>query len=108
MEKMSIKKWSVLGLVLMGASAVTAAVLPSKNNINETGALVPQSGDGAGSALIFSCRPGDGDCTLTANSDSTVNVNQGVTTFSTGAGMQTQGNTSTSNTPAVTDSQEEA
>ena len=30
MQKLSIRKISILGLVLMGASAVTAAVLPSK------------------------------------------------------------------------------
>lgn len=32
MQKMSIKKLSILGLVLMGASAVTAAIIPSKSD----------------------------------------------------------------------------
>jgi|GEM_PF-1046220 len=34
MQKLSIRKISILGLVLMAASAVTAAVLPSKSNKN--------------------------------------------------------------------------
>jgi hypothetical protein len=32
MKQASLKKWSILGLVLMGASAVTAAILPSSKN----------------------------------------------------------------------------
>jgi hypothetical protein len=31
--KMSVKKWSILGLVLIAASAVTAAVMPSKTAV---------------------------------------------------------------------------
>jgi len=32
MQNLSIKKWSVLGIVLVTASAVTAAVMPSKKS----------------------------------------------------------------------------
>jgi hypothetical protein len=32
MQKLSMRKYSVLGLVLLAASAVTAAVIPSKSN----------------------------------------------------------------------------
>lgn len=32
MQKLSIKKLSLLGIVLMGASALTAAILPSKKD----------------------------------------------------------------------------
>ena len=35
MKNLSIKKWSVLGLVLLGASAVTAAILPANKNTND-------------------------------------------------------------------------
>lgn len=34
MNKLSVKRLSILGLVLMGASAVTAAILPSKSSDN--------------------------------------------------------------------------
>jgi hypothetical protein len=49
MKQLSIKKWSALGLVLMAASAVTAAVLPSKSNAKDDakefarGVLTPTS-----------------------------------------------------------------
>jgi hypothetical protein len=35
MEKLSARKVSLLGLVLLGASAVTAAVLPAKKNASK-------------------------------------------------------------------------
>jgi hypothetical protein len=44
MKKVSLRNLSLLGLVLMGASAVTAAILPKKSaNVLKTGRLVAGS-----------------------------------------------------------------
>lgn len=61
MEKKSLRKLSLLGLVLMGASALTAAIVPSKaadiqGNSADNGTLRPFSADnGVGDPLINSC-----------------------------------------------------
>ncbi|WP_207514020.1 hypothetical protein [Longitalea luteola] len=52
MTKNSVKKLSVLGLVLVAASAVTAAIVPSKGNsddvrFDQNGTLKQSSGGGA-------------------------------------------------------------
>lgn len=54
MQKVSIRKLSILGLVLMAASAVTAAIIPSKSDKKAI------KFDAAGS-LTFSTVVGDGD-----------------------------------------------
>lgn len=47
MSKVSMRKFSVLGLVLLAASAVTAAIIPSKSKSSSTvannGRLVPST-----------------------------------------------------------------
>lgn len=96
MKSTSVKKWTILGLVLMAASAVTAAVLPSNTSTKVTGALADDSGSG-GAGATLSCVTGSGACTLTALSDST-NVTD---TFSTGQEFQTDGNTSVGGTSAA-------
>lgn len=45
MKKLSFKNLSVLGLVLMGVSAITTAMIPSKSNTN---VAVREDGDGEG------------------------------------------------------------
>lgn len=50
MKRNSLKKYSVLGLVLLAASAVTAAVMPSKASDKETvvnGTITDQNGSAA-------------------------------------------------------------
>lgn len=82
MQKSSIKKLSILGVVLVAASAVTAAVLPnnSKDNspIANTDVLEDSTGGLGGQR---SCVEGPGfDCDATAQSSETV-----------GSGTSTQG-----------------
>lgn len=51
MKKLSVQKLSLLGLVLMGASAVTAAILPSQNKstaVYEHPGTLVESNNGAG------------------------------------------------------------
>lgn len=79
MQKVSARKLSVLGMVLMAASAVTAAVLPTKSNdakqVNsvDNATLVSNSGLTPGAGGIRSCiadQQGDVvfSCHLTVNS----------------------------------------
>lgn len=75
---MTTRKLSLLGLVLMGASAVTAAVIPSSKDSNkklaDNGSLVPQSGNEIG-GIGFSCKTEIDDntfnCTATAGTNTT-------------------------------------
>lgn len=74
MKKLSVKKLSILGLVLMAASAVTAAVLPTKNtddkqvNSIDDATLVSNSGLTPGAGGIRSCVPdGVGDVVFSCN-----------------------------------------
>ena len=96
MQKLSVKKLSILGIVLTAASAVTAAVMPSKSsdikfaNSADNGTLVDNSG-GGGSAGIVSCITdvnGGVSCHLTAASSTGA--------LSEVAGRKTAGNTSDS------------
>lgn len=73
MTKLSVKKFSIVGLLLMGASAVTAAFIPSSEK-NEQGSraagVLIESTDGA----VFTCTAGEiiGDeCTATTGSGTT-------------------------------------
>lgn len=81
MQKLSFRKISILGLVLMAASAVMAAVMPNKNDKNAklvNGSLtIHSSVDNAGDASSITCE-------VTADIS---NANQACTdTASTGTG----------------------
>ena len=107
MEKVSLRKLSVLGLVLMAASAVTAAVAPNKADdkrvSNNNGTLRPLS-NSIGGPAVFSCID-DVDtvdsCTATATATTTAGdannsaVTQGIN--------QVQTTRNTSNTLAIPD-----
>jgi len=76
MTKSSIKKVSMLGLVLIAASAVTAAMMPNKEKRFATGRLAfdsttPSKADQA------TCRPDDlaNDCVATIGSATTTDGN---------------------------------
>lgn len=60
MQKLSLRKMSVLGLVLMGASALTAAIVPAKKERSgdgqNNGRLALNSAT-AGGANVLSCVP---------------------------------------------------
>lgn len=99
MKKVSVRKLSVLGMVLMAASAVTAAVLPSKaSDVKRDGSannatLISASGVTPGGGGVKSCVPDVApdvvySCHLT---DGTLT---GVA--SEGLGVKTQNNTSLS------------
>jgi hypothetical protein len=99
MKKVSLKKLSVLGLVLMAASAVTAAILPTNTNklqanSADNGTLRSQSGVGNDNNVpVVSCvadNAGDNvfSCHLTAGS-STGAASEAI-------GARTLGNTSDS------------
>lgn len=98
MKKLSVKKLSVLGLVLMAASAVTAAILPNNSDATkfDDGSVdngVARIGSGAGSgAAVLSCVnfAATPDCHLTA-------VNITFTGVASSAALRhTAGNTSAS------------
>lgn len=62
MQKLSMRKLSILGLVLMGASAVTAAVIPSKSDKKDAkkfdaGSLtaISESPNGTAAASSVTC-----------------------------------------------------
>lgn len=63
MRQKSLKKLSVLGLILLSASAVTAAILPNKSgfkeliNSEDNATLVSNSGLTPGASGIRSCVP---------------------------------------------------
>ncbi|THU39320.1 hypothetical protein FAM09_12465 [Niastella caeni] len=57
MQKVTFKKLSILGLVLMAASAVTAAILPNSKPAQTAFSLSAQTADGA--ASTESCMPTD-------------------------------------------------
>lgn len=98
MEKISMKKLSVLGLILMTASAVTAAILPSKNSrFADSGTLrtgLAVTDDGAAvKTCITNADGGNPSCTKTIGSSavSTAGASGGQSLVS---GGQTVGNTS--------------
>lgn len=58
MQKVSVKKLSILGIVLMAASAVTAAIIPSKPDENvrfAAGSLTQNSAPGGGIVSSWTC-----------------------------------------------------
>lgn len=67
MQKATIKKFSILGLVLVAASAVTAAVLPSKaedKKVDDLFSLTQSEG-----VSSFSCEATQGDATAPCGGD---------------------------------------
>jgi len=104
MKNVSIKKLSLLGLVLTGASAITAAVLPKNEPKKTTGTLVASVG--AGGVQQLTCVAGTGACTLTASvttvsgATSTTGGGVGVRTNTTGASGGEVHNINSSGSPA--------
>jgi hypothetical protein len=74
MQKLSIQKVSLLGLVLMAASAVTAAILPSDSKSDkvrlENGSLTNSTTAAVGGVIQQTCTPtaviNEGACNDTA------------------------------------------
>lgn len=88
MQKLSLRKFSILGLVLMAASAVTAAMIPDKSD-KKTINLAPgsitdtSSINGGGAISSITCAPDSNDtisdcaCTASTSIDSlTTDVGQ--------------------------------
>ena len=73
MQKVSLRKLSVLGLVLMAASAVTAAIVPSKSkdlkqvNSANNGLLRNASGAGTGGGVDSCVNLAGAQCHFTAD-----------------------------------------
>ena len=103
MKKISVKNLSLLGLVLMGASAVTAAVASDKSNTRRAnnGTLRINSGISAdGLAAVVSCSPRSGSafsCTATDATLTSVGTPDESLTVINGLNYQTIGNTSQTN-----------
>jgi hypothetical protein len=70
MQKLSVRKLSLLGLVLTAASAVTAAVLPKDDSLVFNGVQQPSTG-GAGNQKTCVDQSGVKNCTFTAPSATT-------------------------------------
>ncbi|QEH42205.1 hypothetical protein [Chitinophaga sp. XS-30] len=85
MKKQSFRKLSIIGLILMGASAVTAAFIPSKEqkeaNTRSGGQLLPSTSGGG----VDTCTDVGGvvECNITANSGTTTIPELNVTTITT-------------------------
>lgn len=93
MQKVTFKKLSILGLVLMAASAVTAAIVPNKAKDDKAfaaGSLTRNTGEGQES-LAWTCSVSDG------NADEADQCTATDATSTTGAGV---GDQSASNTGA--------
>jgi len=88
---MSAKNLSLLGLVLMGASAVTAAVLPkAHSNVRAAGQLVGGSTNVNGVANQVTCKQGVADnCDFTATGGNASFTTGGNTEGSSDAGATT-------------------
>lgn len=75
MQKTSFRKLSLLGLVLMGASAVTAAILPKTDSKKAFNGIQVAS-TGASGQISCINQSGDLNCTVTASATTTnPNVN---------------------------------
>lgn len=102
MKEVSVRKLSILGMVLLAASAVTAAVLPEKSsdmrqvNSANDGTLRSQSGAGSpDNDPIISCVPDQTQVWSCNMSTGTITTGSGV--VSDDIGVNTNGNTSNSN-----------
>jgi hypothetical protein len=95
MKSVSVRKLSILGIVLMAASALTAAVIPSNkkdsaNRVDREGNMIDSTNEVGGGAQGKTCGPKLGgsvvtDCISTEGSDTTTgfgssNPNDGQTT----------------------------
>jgi hypothetical protein len=96
MKNISLRSFSVLGVVLMGVSAVTAAVLPNKSDsksLVNNGSLTAANTLDAGIAVL--------SCTATAQIGTPCTVTVGTATTQSGQvnstvdGIQTVNNTTT-------------
>lgn len=102
MQKLSAKKISILGLVLMGASALTAAVVPSKevkeDQGDDNGRLLQLSATVNGPNAVLSCATASSpfQCTKTVGSTVNSTTGSGLTNSYVGVNLtdQTVGNTS--------------
>lgn len=94
----SAKKLSILGLVLVTASAVTAAILPSNKNKTEArldhGGSLTQVGTNDGGA-VWSCTTSDDNDNLCNVTDGTFTTANGDDNSYDGQLNQTIGNTTT-------------
>ena len=75
MKQISWRRMSVLGVVLMGASAVTAAVLPNKSEARDVTGSLSQANTADGGAAVFSCTATGvvtAPCNVTAGSLTTI------------------------------------
>jgi hypothetical protein len=90
MKNLSVKKWSLLGLTLIAASAVTAAILPSSKDQKMTESpTFTQSDDGAAATVT---------CSLTNNVEGgACDISQTATSVNGGASEDAPG----SNTSAA-------
>lgn len=96
---MSVKKWSMLGLVLMAASAVTAAVLPKNADNNKAefdGTLTASSLNDENSRTCRATESGIvSGCNITTASAAATTVSPALTS----GVVQTGGNTTAVDTP---------
>jgi hypothetical protein len=84
MQKLSVRKLSLLGLVLMAASAVTAAILPKETPKTFDGVL--QGSTGAVNQKTCVDVSGVKNCTFTADSGTTGGVGSSDATDTGGGG----------------------
>ena len=104
MEKKTVRQFSLLGLVLMGASALTAAVVPTKPaDVREGSAdngralQFSANNDAVQASLSCAVQAGTPDCHVTAGTLSTVAGGNGTFIVTDDGGQyQTEGNTSAS------------
>jgi hypothetical protein len=98
MTKMSIKKVSILGLVLIAASAVTAAILPNNTKVAGNGELKGAGFTSAGDqTCIQSNDPDNNNCNATAGSATTIGTNPGTSAINNGSSADQNINTSVGN-----------
>lgn len=85
MTKVSIRKFSILGLVLMAASAITAAFVPAKKDARETGVLVATNTPRVSGQLTCVAGTGSPACNITASSTTELGDSSAVQNSSNGA-----------------------
>ena len=76
MKKVSMRKYSLLGLILIGASAVTAAfTTPANDEKTKVNGAIVESGDG----IDRTCEEGAGnECTITVEDDNASDTTTGL------------------------------
>lgn len=103
MEKKTVRQFSLLGLALMGVSALTAAIAPSKaapaqvNSVNNGTIRQFSGGDGAVQAVVSCINAGNNTACHLTNSGTTIGAGTLIATDDGGL-YDTQGNTSLSRT----------